>query len=183
MLMKKMSGLLLALLLVSSPFIASRHLDADTETPNHSIRDGEYLVQLTSPSPISIKRIKPFGEQRMVRHETYSRKEVRKEVTPATPQPAIQATSVVSETPTATGYVSHLSPEEAEAKEFIAQKESGGSYTAQNGIFYGRYQLTDTYLNGDYSPENQERVADQYVAARYGSWVAAKAFWLEHYWY
>lgn len=78
---------------------------------------------------------------------------------------------------------SHLSPEELEAKEFIAQKESGGSYTARNGIFYGRYQLTESYLNGDLSPENQERVADAYVAERYGSWVAAKAFWLENHWY
>lgn len=42
-----------------------------------------------------------------------------------------------------------LSAEDAEAKEWIAQKESSGSYTAQNGQYYGRYQLTITYLNGD----------------------------------
>ena len=35
-------------------------------------------------------------------------------------------------------------------------KESSGSYTAQNGQYYGRYQLTITYLNGDLSPANQE---------------------------
>lgn len=35
----------------------------------------------------------------------------------------------------------------------------------------------------DYSPENQERVADSYVAERYGSWSAAKAFWLANGWY
>lgn len=44
---------------------------------------------------------------------------------------------------------SGLSAEDAEAKEWIAQKESNGSYTAQNGQYYGRYQLTITYLNGD----------------------------------
>lgn len=69
------------------------------------------------------------------------------------------------------------------AKEWIAQKESGGSYDARNGIYIGRYQLTNSYLNGDYSPENQERVADQYVANRYGSWEAAKSFWLANGWY
>ena len=76
-----------------------------------------------------------------------------------------------------------VSGSEAEAKEWIAQKESGGSYTATNGRYIGRYQLTDSYLNGDYSAENQERVADAYVAGRYGSWTAAKNFWLHNGWY
>lgn len=76
-----------------------------------------------------------------------------------------------------------LSAEDAEAKEWIAQKESSGSYTAQNGQYYGRYQLTITYLNGDLSPENQEKTADAYVAGRYGSWSAAKNFWLANGWY
>ena len=78
---------------------------------------------------------------------------------------------------------STVSGSEAEAKEWIAQKESGGSYTATNGRYIGRYQLTDSYLNGDYSAENQERVADAYVAGRYGSWTAAKNFWLSNGWY
>lgn len=76
-----------------------------------------------------------------------------------------------------------VSGSEAEAKEWIAQKESGGSYTATNGQYIGRYQLTDSYLNGDYSAANQERVADAYVAGRYGSWTAAKNFWLNNGWY
>ena len=76
-----------------------------------------------------------------------------------------------------------VSGSESEAKEWIAQKESGGSYTATNGRYIGRYQLTDSYLNGDYSAENQERVADAYVAGRYGSWTAAKNFWLNNGWY
>ena len=76
-----------------------------------------------------------------------------------------------------------LSAEDAAAKEWIAQKESSGSYTAQNGQYYGRYQLTITYLNGDLSPANQEKVANQYVVNRYGSWSAAKNFWLANGWY
>ena len=82
-----------------------------------------------------------------------------------------------------TAPASTVSGSEAEAKEWIAQKESGGSYTATNGRYIGRYQLTDSYLNGDYSAENQERVADAYVAGRYGSWTAAKNFWLNNGWY
>ena len=75
------------------------------------------------------------------------------------------------------------SSSEQEAKEWIAQHESSGSYTAQNGQYVGRYQLSSSYLNGDYSPANQEQVADQYVASRYGSWSAAKNFWLSHNYY
>lgn len=69
------------------------------------------------------------------------------------------------------------------AKEIIAQRESGGSYSATNGQYIGRYQLSASYLNGDYSAENQERVADNYVAQRYGSWDAALSFWNNNGWY
>ena len=105
--------------------------------------------------------------------------------------PVAETTEVVEEAPAASAPVAAetsapvatVSGSEAEAKEWIAQKESGGSYTATNGRYIGRYQLTDSYLNGDYSAENQERVADAYVAGRYGSWTAAKNFWLNNGWY
>lgn len=70
-----------------------------------------------------------------------------------------------------------------DAKSFIIQKESGGNYNAQNGRYYGAYQLDSSYLNGDYSQENQDRVAENYVSNRYGSWEAAKSFWEQHGWY
>lgn len=69
------------------------------------------------------------------------------------------------------------------AKEIIAQRESGGSYNARNGQYIGRYQLSSSYLGGDYSPANQERVADNYVAQRYGSWENALSFWNNNGWY
>ena len=103
-----------------------------------------------------------------------------------TVEEATSATTTTYEAPAAesnTAAASTVSGSEAEAKEWIAQKESGGSYTATNGQYIGRYQLTDSYLNGDYSAENQERVADAYVAGRYGSWTAAKNFWLNNGWY
>ena len=84
---------------------------------------------------------------------------------------------------TTTSYSSNLGTSDAQAKEIIAQRESSGSYTAQNGQYYGRYQLTMSYLNGDLSAENQERVADSYVVGRYGSWSAALAFWNANGWY
>ena len=67
-----------------------------------------------------------------------------------------------------------VSGSEAEAKEWIAQKNQVVATQLQTDQYIGRYQLTDSYLNGDYSAENQERVADAYVAGRYGSWSAAK---------
>lgn len=69
------------------------------------------------------------------------------------------------------------------AKEWIANRESGGSYTARNGRYYGRYQLTKSYLHGNYSYKNQEKVANNYVKNRYGSWTNAKKHWLRHGWY
>ena len=95
---------------------------------------------------------------------------------PASKTDTTQATTTISAS-------DGLSAEDAAAKEWIAQKESSGSYTAQNGQYYGRYQLTITYLNGDLSPANQEKVANQYVVSRYRSWSAAKNFWLANGWY
>lgn len=70
-----------------------------------------------------------------------------------------------------------------DAKIWIAKHESGFSYSARNGQYIGRFQLTSSYLNGDYSVENQERTADKYVSNRYGSWTAAKAHWEAYGWY
>lgn len=65
----------------------------------------------------------------------------------------------------------------------IAQAESGNSYTARNGQYIGKYQLSASYLHGDYSPANQERVARQYAISRYGSISAAAAFHQAHDWW
>ena len=99
----------------------------------------------------------------------------------------VQATTYSANTystnTTTTTYTSTVSGDEAAAKAWIANKESGGSYTAQNGQYYGKYQLSSSYLDGDYSAANQEKVADSYVTNRYGSWTAAQQFWQTHGWY
>ena len=69
------------------------------------------------------------------------------------------------------------------ARDFIVSKESGGNYSATNGRYYGAYQLDISYLNGYLSQENQDRVAEQYVSNRYGSWENAAAHWQSHGWY
>ena len=93
------------------------------------------------------------------------------------------ATTSASNAASYSNYTSIVSGNDAAAKAWIAARESGGSYSAQNGQYIGKYQLSASYLNGDYSAANQERVADQYVASRYGSWSAAQSFWQSHGWY
>ena len=96
---------------------------------------------------------------------------------------ASATTQTVNAAATDTSYTSNVAGNDAAAKAWIAARESGGSYTARNGQYVGKYQLSAAYLNGDYSAANQERVADQYVASRYGSWSAAQSFWQSHGWY
>ena len=150
----------------------------------HLIYVGQELVidgpvaPVATPSPATYAA--PAAQDETVSAPAAETTEVVEEAAPATSAPVAEETVAAAETsaPAAT-----VSGSEAEAKEWIAQKESGGSYTATNGRYIGRYQLTDSYLNGDYSAENQERVADAYVAGRYGSWSAAKNFWLNNGWY
>lgn len=117
----------------------------------------------------------PIDEEELVEEEVSSEVPTQ-EVTTTT------VTQLASQVPTTSTEPVTGDTEQA-AKEEIARRESGGSYTARNGQYYGRYQLTITYLNGDLSPENQERVADAYVKGRYGSWTAALAFWNANGWY
>ena len=72
---------------------------------------------------------------------------------------------------------------EAAAKAWIVAHESGGNYNARNGQYIGAYQLSASYLHGDYSQANQDRVANQYVASRYGNWVNAQKHWEQCGWY
>ena len=70
-----------------------------------------------------------------------------------------------------------------DAKEQIAYGESRGSYTAQNGRYYGKYQLDLSYLGGNLSPQHQEEVFQQYCNDRYGSVEGALSFRQQHGWY
>ena len=148
----------------------------------HLIYVGQELV-IDGPAapvaPASTTYEAPAAQDEAVSATVAETTEVAEEA-PVASAPAAEENVATTE---ASAPAATVSGSEAEAKEWIAQKESGGSYTATNGRYIGRYQLTDSYLNGDYSAENQERVADAYVAGRYGSWTAAKNFWLNNGWY
>ena len=127
----------------------------------------------------------PTGEQATAPVATQAPVEPVQETAPVVETPVVEQAPVVEEAPVveqAPATEVAVSTGTNDAKEWIAQKESSGSYTATNGRYIGRYQLDSSYLNGDYSAANQERVAEQYVASRYGSWDAAKAFWLANGW-
>lgn len=165
------------------------------ESSTYTVKEGDTLSEIAETHNTTVEKLAENNHIDNI-HLIYVDQElvVDGPVAPvATPAPATYAapaaqdetvSAPVAETPVVSEtVVSTVSGSEAEAKEWIAQKESGGSYTATNGRYIGRYQLTDSYLNGDYSAENQERVADAYVAGRYGSWTAAKNFWLNNGWY
>lgn len=97
--------------------------------------------------------------------------------------PAASAQPAQQQVSTSSASTSNSSSSEESAKAWIANRESGGSYSATNGQYYGKYQLSKSYLNGDYSAANQERVAEQYVQQRYGSWANAQKHSQETGWY
>lgn len=190
-----------ALLAFFAPSLASAQ-----ETVTYTVKSGDTLSEIAEKYNTTVEKLAAKNNIKDI-HLIYVDQVLVIEGTASTVAPAATteetapvATETVEEAPAATTYeapaapatpaaesntaaASTVSGSEAEAKEWIAQKESGGSYTATNGRYIGRYQLTDSYLNGDYSAENQERVADAYVAGRYGSWTAAKNFWLNNGWY
>ncbi|CTD51998.1 LysM domain protein [Streptococcus pneumoniae] len=165
------------------------------ESSTYTVKEGDTLSEIAETHNTTVEKLAENNHIDNI-HLIYVDQElvIDGPVAPvATPAPATYAapaaqdetvSAPVAETPVVSEtVVSTVIGSEAEAKEWIAQKESGGSYIATNGRYIGRYQLTDSYLNGDYSAENQERVADAYVAGRYGSWTAAKNFWLNNGWY
>ena len=125
--------------------------------------------------------IKSDGEIQEYNAQNAANANVADNNTQATQQQTAQPQQAQSQA--SQSYTSNASGSEAAAKAWIAARESGGNYGATNGQYIGKYQLSASYLNGDYSEANQERVADQYVANRYGSWSAAQSFWQSHGWY
>ena len=131
------------------------------------------------------------GQKLVVDGEGFDKTKVITPATPATPAtdaqveaPVEEVASPVEEASTpASAPVQEVAQSTNSAKEWIASKESSGNYDARNGRYVGRYQLDSSYLNGDFSPANQERVVEQYVSERYGSWENAQAFWLANGWY
>ena len=144
---------------------------------------------------LSFTKDETTGEVNEVTVEDFASEETttydvaEEEVTEITYEAPAEETYVAEETtyeaPAAKATASTTSYSSNSAKEIIAQRESGGSYTAYNpaGGYYGRYQLNPTLVAYGASPAEQEAAADKYVAERYGSWEAALAFWNANGWY
>ena len=172
----------------SAAFAAALIAPAVANADSYTVKSGDTLSEIASTYNTTVEQLASLNSisnvdfitvgQVLELDSTASTTETT--TSAATTDDSSSATSTAASTDTtttSTTYSSNLSSSDAAAKETIAQRESSGSYTAQNGQYYGRYQLTISYLNGDLSAENQERVADAYVASRYGSWSAALAFW------
>lgn len=138
--------------------------------------------KLTLPSSATVSTDKKTVASTTTSQSTTNQQSVAQTQQQAQPQ-VQQRTQAQSTTNYSQSQSSSYTGSSSSAKAWIANRESGGSYTASNGQYYGKYQLGAAMLHGDYSAANQERVADQYVAARYGSWDNAKSFWLQHGWY
>lgn len=157
---------------------------------NQFVGDNSLIQQIADKNSISDINLIYAGEKITIPTDGVAATEVASEPVsePATDTPVEtyeEPTTYVEETYTepAVAETTTTAATTSSAKEWIAQKESGGSYSATNGRYIGRYQLDSAYLNGDYSAANQEQVADNYVAERYGSWEAAQAFWVANGWY
>jgi len=162
---------------------------ADTQIDNNTVQvsQGDTLGEIASEHNISLDSLvkeNHIGDANLIYvgdklsiNVSNAQSSVPKSSVPQSPSvQSNQATAATQKTvPQVSQSYSNGGSEQA-AKNTLAQRESGGSYTATNGNHYGKYQLINSYLNGDYSPANQEAVANNYVSHRYGSWDKA----LEH---
>ena len=163
---------------------------------NHLTSDVIYVGQrltisgATAKTPATTTQTQQTTQAPVQKTSTQTQAPAQQTSTPAQPttQAPVQKTSTPAQatkspTQSTTTHAATPAANDSSAKSWIAQHESGGSYTAQNGQYYGKYQLSASYLNGDYSAANQDRVADAYVNARYGSWDNAKQHWVTAGWY
>lgn len=172
------------------------------ETDEYVVQSGDTLSAIALKYGVSVEEIKNanglssdlllVGQKLKVggqlQSQSQSQPQVQTEAQPQVqpqPQPQTQTEAQPQEQPQVQAQTQQptLNDNEQSAKNWIAQKESNSSYSATNGQYVGKYQLSSSMLNGDYSPENQERVADNYVTQRYGSWQNAKEAWLANGWY
>ncbi|CJF79118.1 LysM domain-containing protein [Streptococcus pneumoniae] len=121
------------------------------ESSTYTVKEGDTLSEIAETHNTTVEKLAENNHIDNI-HLIYVDQElvIDGPVAPvATPAPATYAapaaqdetvSAPVAETPVVSEtVVSTVSGSEAEAKEWIAQKESGGSYTATNGRYIGRY--------------------------------------------
>ena len=174
-------------------FAGSQSASASASTVKHTVVSGDTLNKISAQYGVSVQDLAQankiqdinkiyVGEVFTISDDGQVSVSDQSAVAAA---PAQAATAPVAQAPVqqSAPAASSVSGSDAAAKDWIAGRESGGNYGAQNGQFVGKYQLSASYLNGDYSAANQERVVDNYVTSRYGSWSGAQSFWQSHGWY
>lgn len=160
---------------VVAVFIGVSTANADTYT----VQSGDTLTAIAEQHDVSVNDLQAINSIADI-NVIFAGENLE---TVAVTTPATTEVAPVVEQPTQPAPMP-VATQTSSAKEWIANKESGGSYTAYNPSgAYGRYQLMPFNLKYGASPDAQERAADEYVASRYGSWEAAKSFWLAHNWY
>ncbi|WP_061820347.1 LysM peptidoglycan-binding domain-containing protein, partial [Streptococcus pneumoniae] len=120
------------------------------ESSTYTVKEGDTLSEIAETHNTTVEKLAENNHIDNI-HLIYVDQElvIDGPVAPvATPAPATYAapaaqdetvSAPVAETPVVSEtVVSTVSGSEAEAKEWIAQKESGGSYTATNGRYIGR---------------------------------------------
>ena len=116
----------------------------------------------------------PIENRLQADSESVEEKALTEPSTVTEPAAVVQANEVQPETPPAT-------ESEAEAKAFIYHKESGNNPLATNSIgCYGIGQDCNGVVK-DRCGSNyqcQDEYFTSYMLRRYGSWLAAKQFWL-----
>ena len=170
----------------AAPVVEETEAVVEETTAAPVVEETEALVEETTAAPV-VEETEAVAEETTAAPVVEETEAVVEETTAA---PVVEETEAVVEETTAAPVTSGGQYNEyggiiSDAKEWIAMRESGGQYEIWNPTqtYYGRYQLTASYLNGDFSRENQERVADEYVLNRYGSWEAALVFWQANGWY
>ncbi|MEN3239355.1 LysM domain-containing protein [Fructilactobacillus sanfranciscensis] len=162
-------------------FAGSQSASASTSTVKHTVVSGDTLNKLSAQYGVSVQDLAQANKIQDINKiyvgEVFTISDDGQ--ISVSDQSAVAAAPAQQSAPAA----SSVSGSDAAAIDLIAGRESGGNYGAQNGQYVGKYQLSASYLNGDYSAANQERVADNYVTSRYGSWSGAQSFWQSHGWY
>ena len=144
--------------------------------------------QLSNPNVIYVGEELTIGEEETQQSTQTAQQPVEQNQQPQqvkqpVQQPQQNQSQEVSQNNNQTPQSSQTTTSGSSAEDQIAQAESGGSWIAQNSRYYGKFQLDSSYLHGDYSPANQEKVFHQYCNQRYGSVQNALSFRESHGWY
>ena len=110
---------------------------AQAQTKQAPVASAQQTTQVQAPKTNYNYNVQRTYSAPVQQQRTYSYAPAQKQTTQVAQTAQTQAT---------TSYTSNVSGSEAAAKAWIAGRESGGSYSARNGQYIGKYQLSASYL-------------------------------------